>query len=79
MYGSAAGTQDAVASALEPFVSDIKRAGTLQAQREAEKGKQATGFGSEQVLKKSQNVFKVKLLPCSSYKCYRRCSISITD
>ncbi|KAL3132337.1 hypothetical protein ABBQ32_008915 [Trebouxia sp. C0010 RCD-2024] len=29
-----------------------------EAQREAEKGKQAAGFGSEQVLKKSQNVFK---------------------
>lgn len=25
----------------------------------AEKGKQAVGFGSEKVLKKSQNVFKV--------------------
>lgn len=41
----------------------------LQAQREAEKGKQTTGFGSEQVLKKSQNVFKVQL-HCSSYECY---------
>ena len=41
----------------------------LQAQREAEKGKQAAGFGSEQVLKKSQNVFKVKAL--LSWKCCR--------
>ena len=31
----------------------------MQALKEAEKGKQAAGFGSERVLKKSQTVFKV--------------------
>ena len=53
----------------EPYVSEQQIA-RLQAQKEAEKGKQAAGFGSEQVLKKSQNVFKVNLVPYSSYECY---------
>ena len=53
--------------------------GWLQAQKEAEKGKPAAGFGSEQVLKKSQNVFKVKPLLCSSYECYRQCRKLRTD
>lgn len=47
----------------------------LQAQREAEKGKQAAGFGSEQVLKKSQNVFKVSPSPDMSANAVDECSL----